>query len=137
MRRSAGDSRPRPHRATPGWSPPEPRPHGPWRRCSGRFVATGLQRDFTPEQKAYLAAAEAAGAFAYKTTQQGAATTLVAAVAPEFARTGGHYLDDGNEAYTVPDGAKLLDHSHAVKRWALDPETAEKLWVVSLEHLAG
>ncbi|MBL7255755.1 SDR family NAD(P)-dependent oxidoreductase [Paractinoplanes lichenicola] len=98
-------------------------------------VSTGLQRDFTPEQKAYLAAAEAAGAFTYKTVQQGAATTLVAAVAPEFARTGGHYLDDGREAYTVADDADLFGHSHGVKRWALDPGAAARLWTVSLEMI--
>jgi NAD(P)-dependent dehydrogenase (short-subunit alcohol dehydrogenase family) len=96
-------------------------------------VATGLQRDFTPEQRDYLAAAEAAGAFAYKTVQQGAATTLVAAVAPEFAHTGGHYLDDGREAHTVTDDADLFANSHGVKRWALDPAAARELWAVSLE----
>jgi NAD(P)-dependent dehydrogenase (short-subunit alcohol dehydrogenase family) len=94
-------------------------------------VATGLQRDFTPQQRDYLAAAEAAGVFAYKSVQQGAATTLVAAVAPEFAHTGGHYLDDGRESYPVPDDADLFTHSHAVKRWALDPATAQRLWAVS------
>jgi NAD(P)-dependent dehydrogenase (short-subunit alcohol dehydrogenase family) len=98
-------------------------------------VSTGLQRDFTPQQKDYLAAAEASGAFVYKTVQQGAATTLVAAVAPEFAHTGGHYLDDGREAYTVDDDADLFAHSHGVKRWALDPEAARKLWTVSLDLL--
>ncbi|GGK73906.1 SDR family NAD(P)-dependent oxidoreductase [Mangrovihabitans endophyticus] len=98
-------------------------------------VATGLQRDFTSEQRDYLAAAESAGVFTYKTTQQGAATTLVAAVAPEFAGTGGHYLDDGNEACTVDDDATLFEHSHAVKRWALDPEAARRLWRVSRDHL--
>jgi NAD(P)-dependent dehydrogenase (short-subunit alcohol dehydrogenase family) len=96
-------------------------------------VATGLQRDFTQKQKDYLAAAEASGAFVYKTTRQGAATTLVAAVAPEFAHTGGHYLDDGREAYPVADDADLFDHSHGVKEWALDPEAARRLWTVSLE----
>ena len=100
-------------------------------------IATGLQRDFTQEQKDYLAAAEASRAFTYKTTQQGAATTLVAAVAPEFAGTGGHYLDDGIEAYTVPDDADLFQHSHGVKEWALDPETARKLWTVSRNLLDG
>ena len=100
-------------------------------------VATGLQRDFTQQQKDYLAAAEAAGAFSYKTTQQGAATTLVAAVAPEFARTGGHYLDDGREAYTVPDDADLFEHSHGVKEWALDPQAARRLWTVSAAAVAG
>jgi NAD(P)-dependent dehydrogenase (short-subunit alcohol dehydrogenase family) len=98
-------------------------------------VATGLQRDFTPQQRDYLARAEAAGAFAYKTVQQGAATTLVAAVAPEFARTGGHYLDDGREAYTVADDADLFTHSHGVKRWALDPDAASTLWAASQDLL--
>jgi NAD(P)-dependent dehydrogenase (short-subunit alcohol dehydrogenase family) len=98
-------------------------------------VATGLQRDFTQKQKDYLAAAEASGAFAYKTVPQGAATTLVAAVAPEFARAGGHYLDDGREAYTTTDDADLFTHSHGVKQWALDPEAARQLWTVSMNHV--
>jgi NAD(P)-dependent dehydrogenase (short-subunit alcohol dehydrogenase family) len=97
-------------------------------------VATGLQRSFTPDQRASLDAAEAAGVFAYKTVEQGVATTLVAAVRPEFAHTGGHYLDDGQEAYTVSNGASLSDHPHGVKEWALDPVLAAELWGVS-EHL--
>jgi NAD(P)-dependent dehydrogenase (short-subunit alcohol dehydrogenase family) len=96
-------------------------------------VATGLQRNFTARQKESLAAAEAAGVFTYKTVEQGAATTLVAAVAPQFARTGGHYLDDCQEAYTVPDHADLADHPHGVKEWALDPALADRLWTVSAE----
>jgi NAD(P)-dependent dehydrogenase (short-subunit alcohol dehydrogenase family) len=100
-------------------------------------VATGLQRHFTRKQLDYLAEAEAAGVFAYKTVGQGAATTLVAAVAPEFARTGGHYLDDGREAYTVPDDAELFQHPHGVKQWALDPGAAQKLWAVSLDLIGS
>ncbi|WP_020015033.1 SDR family NAD(P)-dependent oxidoreductase [Promicromonospora sukumoe] len=96
-------------------------------------VATGLQRDFTPEMKAYLDRQEAAGAFRYKTVQQGAATTLVAATAPELARSGGHYLDDCNESSTVSDDADLRGNSHAVKEWALDAEAARRLWHVSLD----
>ncbi|MET9498425.1 SDR family NAD(P)-dependent oxidoreductase [Streptomyces sp. NPDC006552] len=98
-------------------------------------VATGLQRHFTPRQKASLDAAEAAGVFTYKTVEQGAATSVVAAVAPEFARSGGHYLDDGQEAYTVPDDADLAQHPHGVKEWALDPDAAERLWDVSAQLL--
>ncbi|WP_405696671.1 SDR family NAD(P)-dependent oxidoreductase [Streptomyces sp. NBC_01185] len=94
-------------------------------------IATGLQRNFTTEQKDSLAAAEAAGVFTYKTVEQGAATSIVAAVAPEFAHSGGHYLDDGQEAYTVPDDADLAQHPHGVKEWALDPATAKRLWTVS------
>ncbi len=99
-------------------------------------VATGLQRNFTQKQKDYLADAEAAGAFAWKTAQQGAATTLVAAVAPEFAHTGGHYLDDGREARTVPNDADLFQNSHGVKQWAIDPRTAQELWTVSLSLIS-
>jgi NAD(P)-dependent dehydrogenase (short-subunit alcohol dehydrogenase family) len=98
-------------------------------------VKTGLQRNFTQRQRESLDAAEAAGVFAYKTTGQGAATTLVAAVAPEFERTGGHYLDDCREAYTVPNDADLSAHSHGVKEWALDPDAARELWAVSLKTL--
>ena len=91
-------------------------------------VATGLQRNFSAAQRESLAAAEAAGVFTYKTVPQGAATTLVAAVAPEFAAVGGRYLDDCREAYTVPDNAALADHPHGVKQWALDPMIAQRLW---------
>ena len=94
-------------------------------------VVTGLQRNFTTQQRESLDAAEAAGVFTYKTVEQGAATTLVAAVAPQFAHTGGHYLDDGQEAYTVPDDAALAQHPHGVKQWALDPTAATRLWDVS------
>ncbi|WP_399895147.1 SDR family NAD(P)-dependent oxidoreductase [Streptomyces sp. BBFR51] len=98
-------------------------------------VATGLQRNFTARQRASLHAAEAAGVFTYKTVGQGAAITLVAAVAPEFAHSGGHYLDDAQEAYTVPNDADLARHPHGVKEWALDPVTAERLWAVSADLL--
>jgi NAD(P)-dependent dehydrogenase (short-subunit alcohol dehydrogenase family) len=98
-------------------------------------IRTGLQRNFTQRQREYLDAAEAAGVFTWKTTGQGAATTLVAAVAPEFERTGGHYLDDCREAYTVPNDADLSAHPHGVKEWALDPDSARELWTVSLKTL--
>ena len=75
-----------------------------------------------------MADAEAAGVFVYKTVAQGAATTLVAAIAPAFAHTGGHYLTDGQEARTVPNDADLFDNSDGAKQWALDPDTARTLW---------
>jgi NAD(P)-dependent dehydrogenase (short-subunit alcohol dehydrogenase family) len=100
-------------------------------------VATGLQRNFSEQQKASLDAAEAAGVFAYKSIPQGAAATIVAATSPEFAHTGGHYLDDGREAYTVPNDSSLADHPHGVKEWALDPAAAERLWAVSMEHVGS
>lgn len=98
-------------------------------------VATGLQRNFSQKQRDSLDAAEAAGVFKYKTVEQGAATSLVAAIAPELAHTGGHYLDDCREAYTVWNDAALAEHPHGVKERALDPALAERLWQVSSELL--
>lgn len=100
-------------------------------------VATGLQRSFTQSQKESLAAAEAAGVFTYKTVEQGAATSMVAAVAPQLAHSGGHYLDDCQEAYTVPDDASLADHPHGVKAWALDRDGADRLWAASTALLTA
>lgn len=100
-------------------------------------IVTGLQRNFSEQQRASLNAAEAAGVFTYKTIEQGAATTMVAAVSDEFAHTGGHYLDDCREAYTVPDDAAMADHPHGVKAWALDPALAQRLWTVSNELLSS
>jgi NAD(P)-dependent dehydrogenase (short-subunit alcohol dehydrogenase family) len=99
-------------------------------------IKTGLQRNFTQRQRESLDTAEAAGVFTYKTIGQGAATTLVAAIAPEFERTGGHYLDDCREAYPVPNDAELAAHPHGVKEWALDPDAARELWSVSLATLS-
>ncbi|MGR6918421.1 hypothetical protein ACU635_29600 [[Actinomadura] parvosata] len=53
--------------------------------------------------------------FTCETAGQGAATTVVAAVAPEFERSGGLCLDDGQEACTVPGDAGLARHPHGVK----------------------
>jgi len=98
-------------------------------------VATGLQRNFSAAQRQSLDAAEAAGVFTYKTISQGAATTLVAAIAPEFAGVGGRYLDDCRDACTVPDEATLAEHPHGVKQWALNPTAADQLWHRSLDMI--
>ena len=98
-------------------------------------VATGLPRNFSDAQRRSLAAAEAAGIFTYKSVGQGAATTLVAAVAPEFDGVGGRYLDDCREAHTVPDHASLAEHLHGVKQWALDPAAVEHLWGRSVDMI--
>ncbi|MCA2223568.1 hypothetical protein [Nonomuraea aurantiaca] len=112
---------------SPAPEAPEPPEHR--RACHGRPARRpGVFR-------ASLDAAEAAGVFTYKTVEQGAATSIVAAVAPEFAHSGGHYLDDSQEAYTVPDDAGLAQHPHGVKEWALDPTAAKRLWTVSTDLL--
>ena len=76
-----------------------------------------------------------AGPSVIASIEEGAATTVVAAAAAEFAHTGGHYLDHGQEAFTVSEDAELADHPHAVKAWALDPTRAQRLWTVSARML--
>ena len=95
-------------------------------------IATGLQKHIPQEVKDGWVTMQASGELFMKTTQQGAATTLVAAVAPEFAGTGGHYLEDCAEAPTVADDARV---GAGVRRWALDPEAASRLWEVSTAML--
>jgi NAD(P)-dependent dehydrogenase (short-subunit alcohol dehydrogenase family) len=92
-------------------------------------IMTNLQRHVSQEVKDDWAEAERAGRFTLKTPQQGAATTLVAAVAPEFDGTGGHYLEDCNEAETVANNAQV---SRGVRRWALNSDAATQLWEISL-----
>lgn len=85
-------------------------------------VATNLQRHLPDEAREAMHAAD------QKSIGQGAATTLVAAIAPEFAHVGGRYLENGTEAEIVDDSAPPVA---GVRRWALDPAFAERLWTVS------
>ncbi len=95
-------------------------------------IMTNLQRHVSQDVLDGWEKAQADGSVTFKTTEQGAATTLVAAVAPEFA-TGGHYLEDCVEAPTVADDAKART---GVREYALDAGNAERLWQVSAELLA-
>ncbi|MBJ7452135.1 MAG: hypothetical protein JHC71_08645, partial [Blastococcus sp.] len=97
-------------------------------------IMTNLQRHVSPDVIEGWEKAQREGTVTFKTPEQGAATTLVAAVAPEFA-TGGHYLEDCNEAPTVADDATLRVRA-GVREWALDEGNARRLWEVSEEHLA-
>ncbi len=96
-------------------------------------IMTRLQRYVTQEVKDGWRRMQDEGSAVFKTPQQGAATSLVAAVAPELAGTGGHYLEDCNESDTVANDAEV---SSGVREWALDAEAAERLWDVSAELVA-
>jgi NAD(P)-dependent dehydrogenase (short-subunit alcohol dehydrogenase family) len=96
-------------------------------------IMTRLQRYVTQEVKDGWQRMQDEGSAVFKTPQQGAATSLVAAVAPELDGTGGHYLEDCNEAETVANDAEV---SSGVREWALDAEAAERLWDVSAELVA-
>ena len=65
----------------------------------------------------------------FKTPQQGAATSVWAAVGPELDGVGGLYLEDCKQAVAWTKDkpwAGVLPH-------ALDPEAAERLWALSVE----
>lgn len=68
----------------------------------------------------------------FKTPEQGAATSIWAAVAPELGKRGGLYLEDCQEAPRWREEVALV----GVKDYALDPEAADRLWAAS-EALVG
>jgi len=67
-----------------------------------------------------------------KTPEQGAATSVWAATRPELDGIGGVYCEDCEVALpqTETDGTK------GVAPWAMDPQAAERLWLLS-EQLTG
>lgn len=89
-------------------------------------VWTNLQRHWDP---AVLKQAKAAGGDQTKTTEQGAATSVLLATSPELDGVGGRYFEDCHEADVVAD---IVDGLHGVRDYALDPIAAGRLWDVSL-----
>jgi hypothetical protein len=69
----------------------------------------------------------------FKSTEQGAATSIWAAVAPELEGMGGRYLEDCTIAKPWSDDTTMS----GVKPYALDPDNAERLWSISEELIAA
>ncbi|MEV0069504.1 MULTISPECIES: SDR family NAD(P)-dependent oxidoreductase [unclassified Amycolatopsis] len=90
-------------------------------------IRTNLQRHQADDPEF----AEIARTYAWKTTEQGASTSVLLAVSPLLAGVGGRYFEDNNEAepHVPPSHDGVAAH-------ALDPEVATLLWEVSLELLA-
>jgi len=65
----------------------------------------------------------------FKSTEQGAATSVWAALAEELEGVGGLYLENCNQAVPWSQDTSF----EGVMPHALDPETAERLWIVSEE----
>jgi len=76
-------------------------------------ITTDLVRHLSDDDKKYFATLR----YRYKSTQQGAATTLVAALEESLEGKGGSYLSDCN--LSIPAS------------WACNTEFAEKLWVLT------
>jgi len=64
----------------------------------------------------------------FKTVEQGAATTIWAAVSPQLNGKGGVYCEDCDIATMVPADSKLYS---GVRPWAVDNAAAEALWILS------
>ena len=92
-------------------------------------IATRLQRHVDPEALAQ-ARREAGANPELKTVEQGAATSILAAVSPLVDGVGGRYLEDCHQAEVVASRADS-DGRHGVAAYALDPANAERLWDLS------
>lgn len=96
-------------------------------------IETNLGRHMTEAMAAALIerVTKADPNFAFKTIPQGAATHCWAATAPELEGRGGVYCEDCHVA-------EVDDQSPAggVRSYALDPQAAERLWMLS-EELTG
>jgi hypothetical protein len=95
---------------------------------------TGLQQHLTKEEMRALGWTDEEGLVTsrLKTPGQGAATSVWAAVSQELEGVGGRYLEDCQEAAPYDpalESAKMPFHGYMP--YALDPEHAERLWILS------
>jgi NAD(P)-dependent dehydrogenase (short-subunit alcohol dehydrogenase family) len=87
-------------------------------------IHTSLARYMTEEAIAQIGATmEGMTNPAWKTVEQGAATSVWAALAPELEGQGGLYLEDCNEALPAVPGL-----NRGIQPWAIDPEAARRVW---------
>jgi NAD(P)-dependent dehydrogenase (short-subunit alcohol dehydrogenase family) len=91
-------------------------------------IRTNLQRYVSDEELNRLRGTNSP---AWKTPEQGAATSVLAAASPLLDGVSGRYLEDCNEAGPHQPGTR-----RGVAAYALDPEAAARLWIVSEEMLA-
>ena len=95
-------------------------------------IWTNLQRHWDPNTLAATKKHVAAAGLTTKTPEQGAATSIFAAISPLLDGIGGRYLEDCTEAAVVPE---IINGTHGVRAYALDPSNATRLWDTSLELL--
>jgi NAD(P)-dependent dehydrogenase (short-subunit alcohol dehydrogenase family) len=97
-------------------------------------ILTPLARHLSQQQLRDMGALDDDGnvvvSGAYKTVEQGAATQVWAATSSQLEGRGGLYLEDCEVAPVAADDAT---ERVGVRRWAVDPEEAERLWAWSAE----
>jgi hypothetical protein len=101
----------------------------------GRYAEPGRIEKVIDEINRQLAA-QGKGPFQWKSIPQGAATSVWAAVVAQADQIGGQYCENCHVAEIVPDGTPITAVSEGVRRYALDPKSAEALWKKS-EELVG
>ena len=94
-------------------------------------IRTELGRHLTQDDIKELMSRAPGGKMEWKTPEQGAATSVWAATAPELEGRGGLYLDDCQIASvrTSPDDPG------GYEAYARDAEAAKRLWTVSEQHV--
>jgi NAD(P)-dependent dehydrogenase (short-subunit alcohol dehydrogenase family) len=98
----------------------------------GAIVATNLTRHYDP---AVLEGIVNSGAYTFKTLQQGAATSVLVATSPQLEGIGGRYFEDCNQAVVLDPGVTMADAESGVAFYALDPDSAKRLWDLSLDAI--
>lgn len=98
-------------------------------------IMTDLQRFMPEEEKRAMGWIDEHGRVndRFKTPEQGAATSVWCAVSPQLAGMGGVYCEDCDVAQAVPADAQTWS---GVRPWAIDPDTADRLWALS-ERMTG
>ncbi|WP_369254349.1 SDR family NAD(P)-dependent oxidoreductase [Streptomyces sp. R35] len=99
-------------------------------------IRTALQRHLEGENLDQ-ATKEIFDAVPWRTPEQGAATSALLAGSPLVDGVGGRYFENSNEALPIdPATAVQSPEPSGVAPYALDPESAERLWDISLQLLA-
>jgi NAD(P)-dependent dehydrogenase (short-subunit alcohol dehydrogenase family) len=96
---------------------------------------TGLQEQLSREDLLALGWVDQEGhdTSHFKTPEQGAATSVWAAVGRELEGMGGLYLENCQEAAPYDPHGEVGKSFHGYMPYALDPDRAERLWAVSQE----
>ncbi|GAA4679431.1 SDR family NAD(P)-dependent oxidoreductase [Frondihabitans cladoniiphilus] len=94
-------------------------------------IMTNLQRHMDPAEFTKRGWVDEDGTQnpAFKTPAEGASTSTLLAGSPLVDGVTGRYFEDANEAEPFDDAKP----GRGVKSYALDPESAERLWAVSLD----
>jgi NAD(P)-dependent dehydrogenase (short-subunit alcohol dehydrogenase family) len=98
----------------------------------GAILATNLTRHYDP---AVLEGIVNSGAYTFKTLQQGAATRVLSVAFPQLEGICGRYFEDCNEAAVLDPGVTISDAESGVAFYALDPDSAKRLWDLSLDAI--